>query len=388
MNAIESLIQLAQDIEEPRVDRTREHLLTDILVIALLCSMAEGEGWTDMTLYGKANEQWLRQFLDLPNGIPSKDTFRRTISRIAPDAMCNWMIQWTQTVADASQGRLVPIDGKALRHSFDRANQKGALHLVSAWASENRLTLGQIAVDEKSNEITAIPRLLEMIEIKGAVVSIDAMGCQTSVAEKIVDKEGDYVLAVKDNQPTLAQTCRETFSAYHEDPQAHPEVSEHAEVAPAKAHGRQEERYCYVSPLPEDSEVRRHWKGAQALVQVITYRDLGHKRTDDVRYYVTSLAVSAALLAAYIRGHWGIENSLHWVLDVTFREDASRIHKDHGAENVACLRRLAAGLLRQENHRQLAQTGQSKRKLSMRQKRLLAAWNRDYLLEVLAASRD
>jgi predicted transposase YbfD/YdcC len=298
------------------------------------------------------------------------------------------MTQWMQGLSDAAQGRLIPIDGKALRHSFDRANKKGALHLVSAWASENRLTLGQVAVDAKSNEITAIPRVLAMIDIEGAVVSIDAMGCQSGIAEQIIDQKGNYLLAAKDNQPTLVQACRETFSAYHEDPQAHPEVSVHSEVAEKKAHGRQEERHCYVSPLPEESEIRDQWKGARALVQVITYRELGDKRTDDVRYYVTSLALCAAMLAAYVRGHWSIENSLHWVLDVTFREDTSRIHKDHGAQNVACLRRMGAGLLQQENCRQLAQTCESKRKLSMRQKRLVAAWDKSYILEVLAGSRD
>lgn len=387
MNAVEMLAELAQKIEDPRVDRTRHHLLTDILTIALLSSMSEGTGWEDMALFGSTNEAWLRQFLALPNGIPSKDTFRRVISRIKPDALCGWMTEWMESLVSTAEGRLIPIDGKALRHSFDHANQKGALHLVSAWAHENRLTLGQVAVDSKSNEITAIPRLLAMIDIQGAVVSIDAMGCQTAIAEQIIDQKGDYLLAVKDNQPTLVQACRKTFEAYHEDSAAHPEVSAHVEAEPKKCHGRKEERHCYVSPLPEGSEIGRQWKGAKALVQVITYRDLGDKQTNEVRYYVTSLALCAALLASYIRGHWSIENSLHWVLDVTFREDESRIHKDHGAENVACLRRMAAGLLRQENRRQLAQRVESKRKLSMRQKKLVAAWDKDYLLEVLTLPR-
>jgi predicted transposase YbfD/YdcC len=389
MNAIEALAQLAQEIEDPRVARTRYHSLTDVLVIALLSSMAEGTGWEDMALYGSAHEQWLRQFLSLPNGIPGKDTFRRVISRIDPDALCAWMTQWMQTLADTAPGRLIPIDGKVLRHSFDHANQKSALHLVSAWAKDNQLTLGQVAVDEKSNEITAIPKLLEMIDIAGAVVSIDAMGCQTAIAEQIVEGKGDYVLAVKDNQPTLAQNCRETFSAYHEDPESYPEATMHVEQEEKKAHGRQEERTCIVIPLPEESAIKGQWKGAKALVQAMTFRDLGNgKRTDEVRYYVTSLTLCATMLAAYIRGHWSIENSLHWVMDVTFREDESRIHKDHGAANVGCLRRMAAGILRQENRRQLAKRGESKRKLSMRQKRLLAAWDKDYMLEVLAASRD
>ena len=386
MNAIESLVQLAQDIEDPRVERTRHHELPDILTMALLSTMTEGAGWEDMCLFGITHEPWLRQFLALPHGIPSKDTFRRVISRLEPEALGQWMTDWMAALADSAPGRLIPIDGKTLRHSFDHAHQKGALHLVSAWAHDNQLTLGQIAVDEKSNEITAIPQLLAMIDIRGAVVSIDAMGCQTAIAETILEGEGDFLLAVKDNQPKLAQTCRETFLAYHEEPAAHPEVS--TQVQTAQAHGRREERHCLVSPLPEDSEIRHQWKGANALVQVITYRDLGDKQTDEVRFYVTSLTLCAALLAAYIRGHWGIENSLHWVLDVTFREDESRIHKDHGAENVACLRRMAAGLLRQETRRQLGQSGESKRKLSMRQKRLLAAWNKDYLLEVLMISRD
>lgn len=387
MNAIDRLVELTQEIEDPRVDRTQWHNLSDILVIALLSIMAEGMGWEDMALFGTTHQAWLEQFLALPNGIPSKDTFRRVISRIHPEELVHWMTDWMASLADVSDGRLIPIDGKTLRQSFDRGSQKKALHLVSAWAQENRLTLGQIAVDEKSNEITAIPRLLEMIDIAGAVVSIDAMGCQKAIAEKIIDQKGDYILAVKDNQPTLAEACADTFLAYHDDPSSHPEVSEHVSEE-EKGHGRSEQRYCYVSPLPEDSEFRQHWKGAKALVQVISYRTINGVQTDEIRHYITSLTLCAAMLAAYIRGHWGIENSLHWVLDVTFDEDKSRIRKDHGAENVACLRRMGAGLLRQEKTRQLAQARESKRKLSMRQKRLVAAWDTGYLLEVLATKRD
>ena len=382
MNAVEHMAQLTKDVDDPRDDSAR-HELADILVIALLSVMAGGNGWEDMTLYGLANEKWLRQFLSLPHGIPSKDTFRRVISRLDPEQLTQWMVQWMEALVDVSEGRLIPIDGKTLRHSFDHAAAKTSLHLVSAWADKNRLTLGQVAVSDKSNEITAIPQLLEMIDIRGAVVTIDAMGCQREIAEKIQEKEGEYILAVKGNQPTLETACREAALAYHEDPSQHPDVDSHETHETNR--GREEERYCCVIPLPEDSKLKERWKGAKAVVQVISCCTKDGKQTEEVRYYITSLLLGAAVIAAYIRGHWSIENSLHWVLDVTFREDDCRIGKDNGDKNMACLRRMAAGLLRQEDEWQLAQTKKSKRKLSMRQKRLLSAWNRDYLLEVLAA---
>lgn len=381
MNSIEKMSVLAEEIEDPR-DDSAWHLLSDILVIALLSVMSGGNGWEDMTLYGKAKYDWLKQFLQLPHGIPCKDTFRRVISRLKPDQLTRWMVQWSEALVDCSEGRLIPIDGKALRHSFDTASAKASLHLVSAWASNNRLTLGQIAVEEKSNEITAIPQLLELIDIKGAVVTIDAMGCQTAIAEKIIDQKGDYLLAVKGNQPSLETACVEAAIEYHDDPTQHPETDSHQETQTNR--GREEERHCYTIPLPEDSELKRHWKGAKAIVQVISYCTKDGKTTEEVRYYISSLLLSAAVIANYIRGHWGIENSLHWVLDVTFREDDCRIRKDHGDENIACLRRMAAGILRQEDEWQLAQTKPSKRKLSVRQKRLLSGWNNDYLQEILS----
>jgi predicted transposase YbfD/YdcC len=370
-----SLLEHFADLPDPRIDRTKRHLLLDIIVLSICAVIAGAEGWEDIEEFGKQKHEWLKTFLRLPNGIPSHDTINRVFRMLKPEQFQECFLRWIDTLHQELGFKRIAIDGKTLRRSHDRASAKNALHLVSAWSVENHLTLGQVAVDAKSNEITAIPKLLEILELKGAIVTIDAMGCQKEIAQKIIDGGGDYVLAVKDNQPTLHAALQEHFVHLHETDFEDGECQRH--TTHDKAHGRVEERHYYSAPLPKAmAALTEQWAGLKSIGQVITFTERDGKQTDEVRYYISSLPAQVKRFAQCARGHWGIENSLHWVLDVTFDEDRSRIRKDNGQENFALLRRMAVSLIKQDTS-----------KGSVRRKRKRAGWNNDALLNIIAATR-
>jgi predicted transposase YbfD/YdcC len=361
------------ELSDPRVERTRLHELVDILVIAICAVICGADSWVEMEAYGCAKEKWLRQFLTLPHGIPSHDTFGRVLARLKPEEFQQCFLRWMQAVSEVTQGEVVAIDGKTLRRSFDRAAGKGAIHMVSAWASANRLVLGQQKVDEKSNEITAIPALLRLLEIKGCIVTIDAMGCQKAIARTIVEQEADYVLTLKANHGLLYEEVQRFF-AWAQAHQFADVPHEYYHTLDGK-HGRVEERrYWLVSGLSGFKETQ-DWLGLQSLGMVERERTVAGKTTVEVHYYLTSLAGSGQQFGEAVRTHWSVENGLHWVLDVAFQEDQSRLRRDHAAENFAVLRHLALSLLRQEP---TCSNG-------IKVKRLKAAWDDEYLTRVLFA---
>jgi predicted transposase YbfD/YdcC len=367
-----SILEHFADLKDPRIDRTKRHLLLDIIGLAICAVIAGAEGWEDIEAFGKAKHAWLKTLLRLPHGIPSHDTINRVFRMLKPERFQECFLRWTDSLHEQLGLKRIAIDGKTLRRSHDRASAQNALHLVSAWSVENRLSLGQVAVDEKSNEITAIPKLLELLELQGAIVTIDAMGCQKEIARQIVDGGGDYVLVVKDNQPTLHAAIQEYFIHLHETNFEGSDCRRH--TTREKGHGRVEERQYYFAPLPETwADLADDWAGLQGVGQVITSTEREGKPTDEVRYYISSLPPGVKRFAQAARGHWGIENSLHWVLDVTFDEDRSRIRKDHGPENFALLRRLATSLINQDDSQG-----------SIRRKRKRAAWSNDALLNIIA----
>jgi predicted transposase YbfD/YdcC len=360
-------------VTDPRVDRTKLHLLLDILVIEICAVICGADTWVEMEAYGRAKEQWLRQFLALPNGIPSHDTFARVLARLKPDELQQCFLRWMQAVSEVTQGEVVAIDGKTLRRSFDRATGKGAIHMVSAWASANRLVLGQQKVDEKSNEITAIPALLQLLELKGCIVTIDAMGCQKAIARTIVEQEADYVLTLKANHSLLYEEVQCFFARARQCQFV--DVPHHYYQTLEGQHGRVEERrYWLVSELSGFKETQ-DWLGLQSVGMVERQRTVAGKTTVEVHYYLTSLAGGGQQFGEAVRTHWSVENGLHWVLDVAFQEDQSRLRRDHAAENFAVLRHLALSLLRQEP---TCSNG-------IKVKRLKAAWDDQYLTRVLFA---
>jgi predicted transposase YbfD/YdcC len=358
------------DPRDPFAPNSR-HLLMDILVIAVCAVISGAEGWEDIEEYGQANAVWLGDLLDLPHGIPGHDTFRRVLSRLDPEELTQCFMAWTQALSEVSGGDMVSLDGKTLRHSFDRASSTAAIHMVSAWASANRLVLGQLKVEEKSNEITAMPKLLQLLDLKGAVVTIDAMGCQKEIAKTITERGADYVLALKANHPTLYEEvtlwlndARDTgfadiAHAYHETVDGE--------------HGRIATRRYWITSALEWLDAQASWANLQSVGMVESRREIGDTVQVETRYFLTSLPAQGVRFAQAVRQHWGIENSLHWVLDVSFDEDACRIRKGKGAQTFAVLRHIALNLLRREPHH--------KRGIKARRKR--AGWDRDYLVQVL-----
>ena len=373
-----TLIEQFGDLPDPRVDRTKKHKLIDIIFVAICGAICGTEGWTDVEEFGKTKQDWLRQFVELKNGIPSHDTIGRVFAALDPEAFEKRFVSWVQTLSGLKTGDHIAIDGKTLRHSYDRYHEKSALHLVSAWAKESRLVLGQTAVDSKSNEITAIPQLLDMLALAGCLISLDAMGCQTEIAQQIIDQEADYLLAVKDNQKYLAQDLREIFALEFSQPAPFADIEHDFAQTIEKSHGRIETRQCWTISEPDFIQYIRNyqaWPALQTIVLVRAKRQTQDTQSVEDRFYISSLPVTAKPILAATRSHWGIENSLHWVLDVVFREDDARMRQGHMAHNFALVRHIALNLLRQENSA----------KESIRAKRLKAAWNDHYLLKVLSS---
>ena len=347
------------------------HLLMDILVLAVCAVISGAEGWEDIEEYAKSQAEWFADLLDLPHGIPGHDTFRRVLSRLDPEEFTQCFISWTNALNAASGGDMVSIDGKTLRHAFDQATSTAAIHMVSAWASANRLVLGQRKVEEKSNEMTAIPQLLHLLDVTGAVVTIDAMGCQKEIAKTMTEQGADDVLALKENHPTLSEAVTLFLNDARDTGFADLEHASHETVD--GDHGRIETRRYWITSDIEWLGAKASWSNLHSVGMVEARREVGETVQIDTRYFLTSLPAQGVRFAQAVRQHWGIENSLHWVLDVSFDEDACRIRKDKGAQIFAVLRHIALNLLRREPHH--------KRGIKARRKR--AGWDRDYLLQVL-----
>jgi predicted transposase YbfD/YdcC len=369
------LLRFFDQIQDPRMDRTKLHLLSDMLVITLCAVICGANNWVEIEMFGKIKLEWLRACLVLPNGIPSHDTFGRVFSILDPDQLERCFRRMTAALAESTGGKLIAVDGKTLRRSFDKASNKAAIHMVSAWSEMNQVVLGQVATDAKSNEITAIPRLLEMLDITGSVVTIDAMGCQKAIAEKIVDQDGHYVLQVKGNQETLHDRLQETFDELTCGSLPHVPYSFHEEVN--KGHGRVETRRIWTTEWIDWYTARSDWAGLKTFICVESVRTVNGDTSTARRYYISDLGgQDPKTMLHYVRGHWGIENKLHWSLDVSFREDDLRNRAGYSAENFSRMRRLALNLLRQNKSCKAGVNG----------KRLKACLEQDYLLKVLAGA--
>jgi predicted transposase YbfD/YdcC len=356
-------------LRDPRVRGRCDHRLLDIIVLALCAVVANCNDWQQIALFARERRVWFARFLPLPNGIPSHDTFERVFDRLDPAAFQACFRSWVRALSASLNIPHVAIDGKTLRSSGRSDLERSPLHLVSAWATAAHLSLGQVAVDAKSNEITAIPKLLELLDLKGAFVTIDAMGCQTQIADRIVQSGGDYVLAVKGNQEGLLEDVQRCVEAAMDAPEpGRYEIAETTDVG----HGRSERRTTVVVPTPTGLPGRSMWRQLRAVGMSLAERTIGETTTAETRYFILSRSVSAPALAAMTRAHWSIENNLHWQLDVTFAEDSNRVSGRNGAENLGLLRRLALSLLKRESSR-----------LSLACKRIRAAINTSYLETVL-----
>lgn len=368
---VEGLKSRFADLKDPRVAASCDHLLMDILAITILAVASGADDWTDLEVFGRMRQAWLKTFLALPGGIPSHDTFQRVFGLLDRKQFAACLFQWTQALHEATGGKLIAIDGKTLRRSFAKRTGKAALHLVTAWSSENGLTLGQVACEEKSNEITAIPELLQLLSLRGCTVTIDAMGCQKEIAQQIREQKGHYVLALKGNQSGLEQDMRTLFE--HGIDADFAGLTYQECQATETGHGRVEERTCHVVEIPPDHPQHRVWKDLRTLVVVTSCRTQNEIETWETRLYVSSHAPRAKPLAHAIRRHWSIENSQHWVLDIAFGEDSRRQQDRHGSANLAAVRRLAVSLLRQD--RTITRGAKCKR--------MACALDSDYLLRVL-----
>jgi predicted transposase YbfD/YdcC len=366
-----ALLEHFRDLADPRIDRNKEHKLIDVLVIAICAILCGANDWVAVETFGRAKREWFAQFLELAHGIPSHDTFGRVFAVLSPQALQACFLSWIQAVAQVTQGQVVAIDGKTLRRSYDRRSAKAAIHMVSAWATHNRMILGQLKTEEKSNEITAIPALLKVLDVSGCIVTIDAMGCQKAIAQQIVEQEADYVLALKQNHGLLYEAVVQQFQA------ARDTVSEESTLqaydTEEKQHGRVEIRRHWTLEVPPDLVQKDAWLHLRCVGMVESERHLKGEVTLEQRYYIASIPNEVQLFAHAVRAHWGIENRVHWVLDVAFREADSRIRVGHGPENFAVLRHIALNLLRQD----------TSTKLGIHNKRLKAGWDEGYLANLV-----
>jgi predicted transposase YbfD/YdcC len=374
-NALLSFEDYFQAVDDPRVVPRCTHSLHTILFVAVASTIAGADGPEDMAKFAKRKAQWLKQFVDLTDDVPSHDTIGRVLGTIQPrqfqDAFLGWISSLTSLRDQEGNPIFIPIDGKTMRGSYQNADKSDMLHIVSAWASQQGITLGQVAVDSKSNEITAIPKLLEMLELHGAIVSIDAMGCQREIASKIVAGGGDYVLMVKGNQPSLEEAIESSFTEVDEAEAT--QTKARRCTTKEKSRGRQEARHYTIMPLPDSmSAFGKKWPGLRSIGRVVREVQRDGKQTSETSYYITSLESKVGVFSESVRSHWGIENSLHWVMDVVFGEDQSRIRQGHAAENMSFLRRFVTTLLKQDTS-----------KSSLKQKRKEAAWDTDFLEKLL-----
>lgn len=362
-------------VKDPRMERTQRHKLLDIILIVICGVICGADSWVDIEMFGKAKKDWLKSFLELPNGIPSHDTFGRVFAAIKPEEFEKSFMEWVREINELTHGQVLAIDGKVLRGSKDSGSGKNAIYMVSAWASENQLVLGQRKVDDKSNEITAIPKLLEVLEITGCIVTIDAIGTQTKIVATIQERGGEYILAVKENQGHLYEDIQYLFE---EDKNNNFENAPyHYAKTVNKGHGRIEIRQCWAISDPEylaSIRERERWQGLKSLVMIESERRIGDKIEKQTCYFISSLDNDAEKILKAKRSHWGIENSLHWVLDIAFNEDRSRVRKDNSPQNFAIIRHMALNLLKQEHSL----------KVGIKAKRLRCGWDADYFLKVMA----
>jgi predicted transposase YbfD/YdcC len=369
-----SIIAHFGELSDPRTGNAKQHLFLEILVIAICAVICGADGWSDVELFGKNKKEWLKTFLELPKGIPSHDTFGRVFAQIKPEEFQKRFVEWVQAIEQLTNGQVIAVDGKQLRGSHERDEGKAAIYMVSAWATANQLVLGQRKVDDKSNEITAIPELLKILEISGCIVTIDAIGTQTEIAKIIVEAGGDYLLSVKENQGHLFDDIQYLFET--DATTGFKQVAYSYAKKVNKGHGRIETRECWAIDNEEYLSFlrkREQWIGLKSIARIILQRQTGEKLETTTRYFISSLPADAETILKAKRNHWKIENQLHWVLDIAFREDQSRVRKDHGPENLSVLRHMALNLLKNEK---TAKGG-------IHAKRLQAAWNPDYLLKVL-----
>lgn len=375
MNLSRNFVTHFSCIIEPRKDtHNKRHQLTDILVITILASICGAQTWTDVEEFGKSKEEWLKTFLKLPHGIPSHDTIGDLYARLCPQQLQQGFLSWIQSVVEVSEGDIIPIDGKTLRRSYDRAAGRGAIHMVSAWSSANGVVLGQLKTKEKSNEITAIPELLGMLDIKGSIVTIDAMGCQKEIAKQIVAQGGDYVLALKGNQGAFFEDVRLYMDSLIDEQLKNKPVQKTQTID--KDHGRIEERHYWVTDSIEWMTQKQEWEGLKSIGVVEATRYVGDKKTTERRYYINSLPMNASRFSQAVRTHWTIENQLHWSLDVSFNEDQCRVRKDNAPENFSIIRQITLGMLKREKTS----------KVGINIKRNKAGWDNRYLAKILKAS--
>lgn len=375
MNLSESFLQHFETIKDPRADNhNRRHNLVDVFVITILGTICGANGWNEIYDFAVAKKNWLASFLDLPNDIPSHDTFRRIFMLINPEDFEQAFIEWIASLSIDLKNRVVAIDGKTVRGSVDNKNKKKPIHLVSAWASEYNMMLGQIKTEEKSNEITAIPKLLDMIDVKDAIVTIDAMGCQKEITKKIIRKKADFILALKDNQSSLFQDVKSIVATATEGDKKFKKMLHRCKVEKDRGHGRHERRrYTLLSPRRK-TEFQARWPGIESIGIVESTRTVKNVKTPYVRFFLTSLNYKR--IDDFMRGvrkHWGIENNLHWSLDISFSEDHSRVRAKNSAQNLAIIRRIALNLLKQEKTH----------KGGITRKRKSSGWDHQYLLNVL-----
>ena len=369
-----SIAEHFDDIEDIRIERGKKHKLIDIITISICAVVCGADGWIDIEMYGIARKKWLGKFLELPNGIPSHDTFARVFAQINPDEFNKSFLSWIKGISKITAGEIIAFDGKQSRNSGDEKNDRGVINTVSAWAASNRLVLGQKKVEGKSNEITALPELIKILDLAGCIVTIDAMGCQREIVKKIVEKDADYVIAVKKNQPSLYEQIEQLFKqAIKTDGK---DLKMSAFSSKEINRGREEIRnYLMLTDVTERIDPLQKWEKLTSIGMVESVRVVNGKTSVETRYFISSLWNDAKKLAEAIRSHWSIENSLHWVLDVAFQEDNSRIRKDNAPANFAVLRHIAINII-----------GQNKsRKLSVRSKRFLASLDEEYSNELLEA---